>query len=354
MKTTRLLFLGLFGFFSAFSGLKAQTVTTANITIVGNDSAVTPTVESRNTYVGYQAGKTSSTVNPYLQNTFIGCQSGKSITTGSSNTFLGYYSGQAATTSTYNTYLGNSSGSNNTGNYNTAVGNYSLQSGGNYVTAVGASAGNGNSGNNNVFLGYLSGASSTTVANENVLIGYRAGAAPVVGGTPTGSGNVLIGNNVGYNMGLSNKLFIDNSSTSTPLIWGDFANDQVKLNGKTGIGGVSSFPTTLGSSDISAFRLFVTGGILTDEVRIQLSSSGTWADYVFAKDYRLKPLAEVEKFIQEKGHLPNVPSEKQVKENGIALGEMVTIQQEKIEELTLYVIQLSKELEELKSQLKKD
>ena len=128
---------------------------------------------------------------------------------------------------------------------------------------------------------------------------------------------------------------------------------KVKSNGKVGIGTFNTFPTTAGSISLSNYKLFVKGGILTEEVRISLQS--TWADYVFNKDYKLMPLNKVEDFIQKNGHLQNVPSAKEVKENGIELGEMAKIQQEKIEELTLYIIEQNKtnekqtkEIEELK------
>ncbi len=100
--------------------------------------------------------------------------------------------------------------------------------------------------------------------------------------------------------------------------------------------------------------MFVKGGILTEEVRVSLQT--TWADYVFNKDYKLPTLQEVENHIKEKGHLINVPSTKEVAENGIELGEMTKIQQEKIEELILYTIdqqkqldKQTKEIEELKT-----
>ena len=130
--------------------------------------------------------------------------------------------------------------------------------------------------------------------------------------------------------------------------------DKVRMRidkfGKVGIGmeGAAFSTNTLYAN----YKLFVTGGILTDEIRVVLSSGNTWADYVFKDDYILKPLAEVETYIKEKGHLPNVPSEKEVKEDGINLGEMVKIQQEKIEELTLYIIEMNKEIQKLKARYK--
>lgn len=76
-----------------------------------------------------------------------------------------------------------------------------------------------------------------------------------------------------------------------------------------------------------------------------------WADYVFNSDYKLKPLMEVENFIKENNHLPDVPSEKEVLENGVSLGEMDAILLQKIEELTLYMIEVKKENEELKKEV---
>ena len=119
-----------------------------------------------------------------------------------------------------------------------------------------------------------------------------------------------------------------------------------EFNGKTGIGmPTESFPTTVGGVSISNYNLFVRGGILSDEVRVRT----TWSDYVFAKDYKLPSLKEVEEFIVANGHLMNVPSGKQVEAEGIEVGQMAKIQQEKIEELTLYVIQQQKEIEELRT-----
>lgn len=76
-----------------------------------------------------------------------------------------------------------------------------------------------------------------------------------------------------------------------------------------------------------------------------------WADYVFEEDYRLMPLAEVENFVKEHKHLPSVPSEKAMMEEGIDVAEMNVKMMEKIEELTLYLIEQNKELEKVKAEL---
>lgn len=237
--------------------------------------------------------------------------------TAGQNTFVGFIAGMSNSNGTDNTFLGWGSGS------TTTVGNYN--------TLVGRSAGGLNvSGSNNTYLGALSGLNAT------------------------GGGNVFVGFTAGSGETASNKLYITNNSTATPLIWGDFADSRLKFHGKVGIGGSNTatfgnFPTTAGGVNISNYNLFVKGGILTDEVRVAFNS--TWADYVFAKDYKLPTITEVERFIDANGHLPNVPSAKQVQEEGIQLGEMAKIQQEKIEELMLYIIQQNKRIEALEAKL---
>lgn len=74
-----------------------------------------------------------------------------------------------------------------------------------------------------------------------------------------------------------------------------------------------------------------------------------WSDFVFDENYKLLPLNEVRTFIQENKHLPDVPSEKQVLEEGVSVGEMDAILLQKIEELTLYVLQLEEEINKLKT-----
>jgi hypothetical protein len=88
--------------------------------------------------------------------------------------------------------------------------------------------------------------------------------------------------------------------------------------------------------------------VCVKEVRVA-SGSPCWPDYVFSRNYKLPSLSEVEQFITENQHLPNVPSAAEVKENGIELGEMNAILLQKVEELTLYIIALQKQVDELKN-----
>ena len=82
-------------------------------------------------------------------------------------------------------------------------------------------------------------------------------------------------------------------------------------------------------------KLSVAGAIQAQEVVV---NSG-WSDYVFQPSYRLQPLTEVAAFIQENHHLPDIPSEAEVKEKGVSLGDMQAKLLAKVEELTLHMIQ---------------
>lgn len=91
-------------------------------------------------------------------------------------------------------------------------------------------------------------------------------------------------------------------------------------------------------------RLAVKGTIHAQEVKVDLNVPGP--DYVFEPTYNLKPLAEVETYIKENKHLPEVPSAKEMKKNGVQLGEMNVLLLKKVEELTLYSIEQNKKLNE--------
>jgi len=95
----------------------------------------------------------------------------------------------------------------------------------------------------------------------------------------------------------------------------------------------------------AGYHLAVRGLIKSQEIVVELAN---WADYVFDNNYTLKPLAEVEQYIKENKHLPNIPSASDIKQNGLKVGELQNKMMEKIEELTLYIIELRKEIDLLK------
>lgn len=91
-------------------------------------------------------------------------------------------------------------------------------------------------------------------------------------------------------------------------------------------------------------KLSVNGNIHAKEVKVDLTG---WSDFVFYDSYHLPTLQEVETHIKEKGHLKDIPSAKEVAENGIELGEINAKLLQKIEELTLYTIEQEKKIDEL-------
>lgn len=116
-------------------------------------------------------------------------------------------------------------------------------------------------------------------------------------------------------------------------------NDKInmilpKANSFLGIG------TTSSTDGVDIFKLSVAGNIRANRVKVYT----TWADFVFEKKYKLASLEEVEKHIQKNGHLKDIPSAVEVEKSGIELGEMNKLLLQKVEELTLYVIQLNKEI----------
>lgn len=145
---------------------------------------------------------------------------------------------------------------------------------------------------------------------------------------------VIIGGYSNYPASLAHKLFVQNGSAK---IEGNIFTDS-----NIGIG-TSSFV-----DGADTYRLSVDGAIRASRVKVYT----TWADYVFEKDYKLPTLEEVEKHIAEKGHLQDIPSAKEVEQKGIELGEMNKLLLQKVEELTLYIIEMNKELQAVKGQIK--
>ncbi len=136
--------------------------------------------------------------------------------------------------------------------------------------------------------------------------------------------------------GASHIFYAGTSSTTS--------NELMRIggDGKVSIGAVASTP--------GGYKLFVQGGILTERLKVAINGSGSWADYVFKEDYNLLSLDEVERYIKKHQHLPNVPSAEQMAETGLDVATMNAKLMEKIEELTLYLIEMKKEIQQLKSE----
>jgi len=219
-------------------------------TIIGNASTAPNNSGTFNVYIGGNSSMTSTTG---LRNTVIGYNS-KNGSNSSYNTTLGYGAGTGQSNVNYGVFIGYEAGINGSSGWENAVlvgrsagFNNSISN----TLAVGAFAGYSNTfGASNTFIGYTSGFSTTTGAS-NTFIGYQSGYSNI-----TGSGNIFLGYRAGYNETGSNKLYIENSNSATPLIYGEFDNDYLKFN-----------------ADSTTF----TGTIKADIVRSKTKSHGFFA-----------------------------------------------------------------------------
>lgn len=184
----------------------------------------------------------------------------------------------------------------------------------------------------------LNNASAAVEGNGKVLSLDASGNVILVnGGTGGTAGWTFTGNS-----GLTAGSFIG-TTDAIPMVLkaNNIEGIRIGTNGNIGIG-------TQAIND-AGYKLYVEGNIRTRKVKVD---QATWADYVFDKDYRLPALAEVEKYIQQHRHLPDVPSAAEVAKEGLDLGDNQAALLKKIEELTLYIIEQNRRIEKLEAGLK--
>jgi hypothetical protein len=175
----------------------------------------------------------------------------------------------------------------------------------------------------------------------------------IVHNTPYGDVNDgKIGNSL-FAQGL-NIVGINNDNTHRKIqMWGGITQNE--NGGGNLFTGNSVFSNTVRIGDVNApagYRLYVEQGILTEKIKVAVKTSANWADYVFDKNYRLMPLAKLEKYIQHHKHLPGIPSAAEVVKEGIDLAEMNAKLLAKVEELTSYLLQQDKKINKLEKQVK--
>ncbi|MES2775932.1 MAG: hypothetical protein V4722_17280 [Bacteroidota bacterium] len=163
---------------------------------------------------------------------------------------------------------------------------------------------------------------------------------------PAGGTNIAIDNNEvqARNNGVSSTFYMQSGGGNVRIGTGDFLPSH-----KLGVAGdvVVTGGLRVGTTILPAgYKFGVDGKVICTEVLVRNVAS--WPDYVLDKNYQLRGLAEVENFIQQNNHLPGIPSAKEIDKTGLTLGEMQRLQMEKIEELTLYIIGLKKEIDLLK------
>lgn len=159
--------------------------------------------------------------------------------------------------------------------------------------------------------------------------------------SPSGGGLLRLGELTGNNVSLDdNEIMARTNGVVAPLY----------LNNASG--GIVYTPRLAINTTAPAtgYELSVNGQIICEELVVQ--NSAEWPDYVFAEDYDLMPLEELQASIAKNKHLPGIPSAKQIGANGIPLGEVQRQMMEKIEELTLYLLQQNKRLEAQETELR--
>lgn len=218
--------------------------------------------------------------------------------------------------------------------------------------------------------------SSFTFGDETSILRTSIGRAAT--GAPYW-GTTYLGFNAIYNATNANFEHEDNSAANGgAVIWanvdGQLMFSSIKSNGSTGnassetdvinnrsmvIKQSSTFvpQVLIGKDDIGSgnphqndYALAVDGKIVAKEIYV---TTANWPDYVFDKKYQLMPLSDVQNYISQNSHLPEIPSAEEIEKKGVNSAETDKLLLKKIEELTLYIIQQNKRIDELETRLSK-
>jgi carbonic anhydrase/acetyltransferase-like protein (isoleucine patch superfamily) len=357
----------------------------------------------QNSFFGYQAGLNTTAG----ANTFLGYQAGLNTTNGAANVFIGSLAGFSNVSGQGNLFLGQQAGANSTGSFNLFMGNgaggATTTGGGNTAigdgvalhnttgarnTAIGQYAGlNNQTGTDNVFIGF--GAKAGTANPTDLVNAAAIGANAIV----SQNNSMVLGNGVNVGIGTSvpsarlhlatgvansSGLRLENLTSGSPasvltqtkfltvdasgnVVLGSL-NSSARISASTElwqahgeyVQNTTSEGVIIGSqitSTPAGYKLYVADGILTEKVKVAVKSTADWSDKVFESNYPLKRLSEVATYIKTNKHLPGVPSAAEVVEKGVDVVQMDAKLLEKIEELTLYMIELKKENQEMKKEI---
>ncbi|MBO0931593.1 hypothetical protein [Fibrella aquatilis] len=285
-------------------------------------------------------GQSTSLANGSSANTFLGTQSGQGTTSGARNTFLGLKAGFPNTTGSNNTFVGFESGKNNVdGSDNVFMGfnaGQNLRNGrGNSAIGVGAGAIEGD-GDQNTYIGFNANSSGKGLSNATA-IGANARVMTSNALILGNGANVGIGNSAPQSL-LELTARYENQSglRFTHLTANSAAQTQV----------AEKFLTVSDKGDV-----VLANKLTSNQLVVRTASAKAWADYVFEKNYNLQPLAQVEQYIQQHGHLPGIPAAADMASTGVELTKLLTTLVQKNEELTLHLIAQQKQINALQKQL---
>ncbi len=343
-------FSNISGFANTFMGESSGSSNTSgtNNMFLGTASGAGNVVGNSGTFIGVNAGRFSNADG----NSFVGAAAGYSTTSGTGNAGFGSGSGYLNTTGSQNVFLGVNAGFNvTTGSSNVFIGNGANTSSA-IVTnsvAIGSNAIVGAS--NTIVLG--SGATTITGAGLGSGSGLRFANLTSASTAGTGGANKALSVDAAGNVILVGIVGATTTATGGPVAENWKESDGYLYNNSTN--GV-----VIKGSGLDGNSLIVKGGVLSKEVNVKVEGSESWPDYVFKPNYKRLTLGEVEKFIAINGHLPNVPSATEMAATGNNLGKTDVKLLEKVEELTLYLLDMKKandaqaaELKILKQQVSK-
>jgi hypothetical protein len=322
-----------------------------------------------------------------VRNVYLGFEAGKSNTNGYGNTFVGYQAGEQSDNNIFATAVGWRAGWKTKGNFNAYFGRLTGLNNidGEKNTFIGDGAGSNSTGSSNVFIGLNAGANE--LGDNQLYIDNSNTTTPLIHGNFESNtvtiNSDLIATNATADELKANNTFVLNSTSPTAAFHINVPSAEI-IGARMQVGGATKFAlhsnggisigkfftnndlipddglyvegnVNLGTTTLHpSFRLTVDGKVACEEVNVELSED--WPDYVFDDKYEMMDLEELQKFIEEKKHLPGIPTANDVKEDGIYIGQMQKMMMEKIEELTLHVIRLNERnnaLEKEINQLKK-
>lgn len=145
-------------------------------------------------------------------------------------------------------------------------------------------------------------------------------------------------------------LTVPNPTPPSLVFWVRGNNGDVGIQNSLNVGKTLRIGATAANGSYANYALSVDGSIIAKKCVIQVSS---WADYVFDKDYQLPSLDYVEKYVIQNKHLPDVPSESEIKTNGADIETINKALLKKVEELTLYIIEQDKRIKSLEEKVDK-
>lgn len=387
---------------NVFVGTSAGAYVTTGQRNVGiGNGALLSTISSYNTGLGYTAGQSNYSG---ANNSFLGYGAGINNNSGSNNIFVGSFAGRGNTTGSNLTIIGTNAdwqGSTDGITNSTAIGyNAQVTASNSLILGNGANVGIGttaptemltlgNPGSSQGVLSFAGGTSGKIIMKPAAAAGTWSMTLPTSAGTsgyilqtdgtgvtswvaaPSGNAGTLGGTSLASTIVGSSLTSVGtiasgtwNGSAVAPAYGGTGTNTAFTAGSLVfaGASGVYSQDNThlfwnaaqqqlmigTGTAPVG-YKLAVKGNVIAESFKVQLYAN--WSDYVFDKNYKLMPLSEVERFVNQNHHLPEIPSAKEVKENGFELGEMNNLLTKKVEELTLYIINQEKSIKEQNDKL---